>query len=359
MPYLIDGHNVIAALDDIDLEDPHDEAKLVMRLRAWTARINRRAIVIFDGGIPGGPSPTLSTTDVKVVFAARHHTNADRIIRERIQALPDPSNWTVVSSDHEILDRARSVGTQTLTAQGFVDTLERAQTPEPEKPASMSQAELEAWLEIFPEPEESPTDPEPDQQPSPSPTWPRSPRKPSVSQRARPSTPQKRHTRTIAEQMGAEVPPAPDPPEPSEKPAAPSEAEVAAWLEVFHDDPESRIPPPKLPKREKRPRRSAPAVVRKEGDLSPAEVDSWLALFETEEDAEPSDRRPGSHLAPAEDPASHRRPKSAPPETTAAPSDPDSKLVKRKQKLAPAEDEKAADLSEEDLALWRRLFGEK
>ena len=71
MPFLIDGHNVIAALPDIDLEDPHDEAKLVLKLRAWTGRERRKAIVVFDGGIPGGYSRTLSTVSVRVVFAAR------------------------------------------------------------------------------------------------------------------------------------------------------------------------------------------------------------------------------------------------------------------------------------------------
>ena len=56
MPFLIDGHNVIAALPDIELEDPHDEAKLVFKLRAWTGRERRKAIVVFDGGVPGGYS---------------------------------------------------------------------------------------------------------------------------------------------------------------------------------------------------------------------------------------------------------------------------------------------------------------
>ncbi|MBN1248933.1 MAG: NYN domain-containing protein, partial [Anaerolineae bacterium] len=85
MPFLIDGHNVIAALHGIDLEDPDDEAKLVLKLRAWSSRVQRKAIVIFDGGIPGGFSRTMSTADIGVVFAARYHTNADRIIDERLR----------------------------------------------------------------------------------------------------------------------------------------------------------------------------------------------------------------------------------------------------------------------------------
>jgi hypothetical protein len=33
MPFLIDGHNLIGALPDLDLDDPDDEARLVERLQ--------------------------------------------------------------------------------------------------------------------------------------------------------------------------------------------------------------------------------------------------------------------------------------------------------------------------------------
>ncbi len=153
MPYLIDGHNVIAALPDINLEDDNDEAQLVLKLRAWTSRIRRKAIVIFDGGITGGPSPDLSSPTVRVVFAARFHTNADRIIRERLQALRDAPNWTVVSSDHEVLDQAELAGAKTLSAQLFAEQLNLPPTPEKEKPEYVSPAAVNGWLEIFPEPD--------------------------------------------------------------------------------------------------------------------------------------------------------------------------------------------------------------
>ncbi len=120
MPFLIDGHNVIAAPGDIDLDDPDDEAKLVMKLRAWSSRVQRKAIVIFDGGLPGGFSRTMSTVDIGVVFAARYHTNADRIIDERLRSSPDAPNWTVVSSDHEVLDRARAKGARTPHRPGVL-----------------------------------------------------------------------------------------------------------------------------------------------------------------------------------------------------------------------------------------------
>ena len=62
MPYLIDGHNLIACLPDIDLDDPNDEARLVNRLKGFAAKARSKCIVVFDHGLPGGP---LKLVDVK------------------------------------------------------------------------------------------------------------------------------------------------------------------------------------------------------------------------------------------------------------------------------------------------------
>ncbi len=337
MPYLIDGHNVIAALLDIDLEDPDDEAKLVMKLRAWTARIRRKAIVVFDGGLPGGPAPALSSTDVKVIFAARHHTNADRIIAERLRKLPDAPNWTVISSDHEILDEATQVGARTLTAQVFAEMLQHPPEAEKEKPDAISSGEVEEWLEIFQEPLDD------DIQPLPPPAATTLGVKTHPEPRSRPpgrrTSPPRASTRTIADQIGIELPPDPEAGQPRDKPGAPSRAEVEAWLQVFHDDPDSALPPPKLPERKPRatPKPQAP-VVRKTGELSEVEVESWLEVFA---------ESPSAESAPAEG-----------VEPATRPLQPQSRLAKHRNKLAPVEGEESATLSEEDLELWHRLFGE-
>jgi hypothetical protein len=52
MPYLIDGHNLIHYMDDIRLGDPNDEAELVIKLRGFCARRKKKAVVIFDQGLP-------------------------------------------------------------------------------------------------------------------------------------------------------------------------------------------------------------------------------------------------------------------------------------------------------------------
>lgn len=340
MPFLIDGHNVIAALRDIDLDDPDDEAKLVMKLRAWSSRVQRKAIVIFDGGLPGGFSRTMSTVDIGVVFAARYHTNADRIIDERLKSLPDAPNWTVVSSDHEVLDRARAKGARTLTAQEFAVALERPPSQEKLKPDAISAAEVDDWLQIFQEPE-----PEPHPTPPPPPATLQPPiaaHPPKAARRGpRPTPPPPATTRSIADQLGIDVAPDPEASAPSEKPRDISTREVESWLQVFHDDPNSTIAPPNLPPRTTKPTRAVTPVVSKSGSLSTSQVDAWLAVFGE------ADQR-------AQDPQQDQ----ATPAATGTPRHVSAKLAKHQQNVASAADDAAPELSEEDLELWRRLFGD-
>jgi len=358
MPFLIDGHNVIAALPDIDLEDPDDEAQLVMKLRAWTGREGRKAIVIFDGGIPGGPSRVLSSPEVRVVFAAKHHSTADRIIEERLSSLPDASNWTVVSSDHEVLDNARMAGAKTLSAQAFVERLNQSLEVKKEKPEGVSAAEVEMWLDVF-EPAESPPAPElspaaelppasvpPSSAPPVSKKQARRAEERRLLERATPQTSPVRTTRSVGEQMGMPTPPQVTREKPARyegKPTEVSSEEVESWLEVFHDMPDS-VPPPK-PRPRAKPSKPKSLVVKKHGALSDEEVESWLEVFGDEPETP----------TPAPEPASQKPGKRAPTQDKSKPSQ--ARLVKRKRKLIPTNDERSSGLSKEDEELWLRLYG--
>lgn len=152
MQYLIDGHNLIARLPDIDLDDPDDEAKLVIKLRGFVARERKKCTVIFDGGLPGGHS-TMSSKSVKVIFASASHTNADNVIRQRIRKLSDVYNWTVISSDNEVLDFARLHKVNTKTSAEFAGDLLRKPRIQDSRGESthvqVSKDEVNEWLDIF------------------------------------------------------------------------------------------------------------------------------------------------------------------------------------------------------------------
>ncbi len=149
MPYLIDGHNLIGQLPDIDLRDPHDEAKLVQKLRGFAARTGKKCVVVFDHGITGGRSK-LSNSTVTVVFTARPGEADDYILR-RVRETNDTYRWTVVSSDRRVLETARKRGMRTLKSIEFADKLNPAlpaKTGE-EVDIYVPPSEVKQWLTVF------------------------------------------------------------------------------------------------------------------------------------------------------------------------------------------------------------------
>lgn len=155
MPYLIDGHNLIARLPDISLDDPNDEARLVNKLRSFVAGGGKKCTVVFDGGIPGGQS-TLSNNSVKVTFAAAEHSNADVIIKRRIQRTRDAKFWTVVTSDRDVLNFARRHGLKCMSSGDFARLLLPAEShgggasdPGEEIDPKVPDDELDDWLNLL------------------------------------------------------------------------------------------------------------------------------------------------------------------------------------------------------------------
>ncbi len=152
MPYLIDGHNLIGALPDIELDDPNDEAELIIRLRGFVARKRTKCTVIFDHGLPGGAS-RMSSRSVTVIFASARHTNADALLARRIGNIRDVKGWTVVSSDQAIVACARDRRMRHISAQAFARELQRGDEAsdadhEDEKPAP-SQNDVDEFMGLF------------------------------------------------------------------------------------------------------------------------------------------------------------------------------------------------------------------
>jgi predicted RNA-binding protein with PIN domain len=156
VPLLIDGHNLIGRLPDIDLDDPDDEARLVARLRTYCSRRHKRpqkagrarATVVFDGGLPGGRSHPLSGSGVEVIFASPGRT-ADGILLERIRRARDPRGLTVVTSDDQIISVARARGARVVRSEEFVPELGASPEPQPEKDVHLSANEVEEWMHVF------------------------------------------------------------------------------------------------------------------------------------------------------------------------------------------------------------------
>jgi hypothetical protein len=152
MNLLIDGHNLIGKIPDIDLQDPDDEAKLTSRLRRYAARTKNKLTVFFDGGLPGGESPELSGGTVHVIFAPAGQI-ADPLIIKRIRKIRDRKAWTVVSSDQAILRAANLHRVRVERSEEFAGKLTETLDHTPQavdlRQVPPSEEDVDAWLKVF------------------------------------------------------------------------------------------------------------------------------------------------------------------------------------------------------------------
>lgn len=155
MPILIDGHNLIAALPDIDLADKNDEQKLVVKLRRYVSRKpGRRVVVVFDGGVYGHPV-NLNGYGVECHFAYAPD-DADHELIRRIRKITRKGEWLVVSSDRQVTGAARAHGVKAVSSQQFAQQLAAAQqaqvTPvshDKHRDRPLSRREVDEWLRLF------------------------------------------------------------------------------------------------------------------------------------------------------------------------------------------------------------------
>ena len=151
MPFIIDGHNLIAALPDLDLSDLDDEIKLVEMLQGFCSRTQRRATVYFDRGVPSGET-TIKSGRVDVRFIRLPRTADDAILAHLLKLDKEAPNWTIVSSDREIRSAARRAGASVLHSDAFVQMIPASviTSDQSEKPlGALSDIDLEEWERLF------------------------------------------------------------------------------------------------------------------------------------------------------------------------------------------------------------------
>jgi hypothetical protein len=150
MPWMIDGHNLIASLPGLSLSDPDDEQRLIALLMAYFGRKRKPATVYFDRRAAGVPNPpTRNMVSARFVAAPR---TADDAMRAHLARLGRQAvNWIVVSSDGQIQAAARRAGARVEPSASFARELVAAShAPEHEKPGEdISPDEVRELLQAF------------------------------------------------------------------------------------------------------------------------------------------------------------------------------------------------------------------
>jgi predicted RNA-binding protein with PIN domain len=156
MPYLIDGHNLIPKVG-LRLASVDDEKELIEVLQEHTRR-SRTSVEVFFDGAPAGQAGTRQFGRVRATFVSQA-SSADAAISGRLRILGgDARNWTVVSSDREVLGAARAAHARTETSEEFAARIRTNKarpgpaenpTPRGRENGGMSETEIQQWLEAF------------------------------------------------------------------------------------------------------------------------------------------------------------------------------------------------------------------
>lgn len=286
MIYLIDGHNLIGKMPDIELSDPDDEEKLTVRLQNWARGDRKRRVdLYFDSGPFGGVAPHLSGLGVKVRFT-KIGQSADEVLIERLKKVKNPPEYTLVTSDREIITVARKRRVGYIRSEEFVVLMleermadaaalaEANEPPQAQDPAisdnpEISDEEVAQWMEVFK-------------------------KVPKYRPPARANKPVlRRHQEQKPE---PEEPPKPPPTtEELKAGASMTQEDMDAWLAAFgdaqadgkvnqevvaQDKAKRRKPTPERSVAEvKRPKREPPTKKYSAEGLSEDEVREWLELF--------------------------------------------------------------------------------
>ncbi|MFK7804385.1 MAG: NYN domain-containing protein [Anaerolineae bacterium] len=294
MIFVIDGHNLIGKLPDIELSDPDDEQKLVTRLNDWCTLDKRRKIMVFfDAGEFGGLGNMLSRPTVRVQFSRVGQT-ADAVIVKYLESIKNPQEFTLVTSDREIIYAARKRRVGYILSEEFSVLL--AEELGPYKPADddndsadsdekgaeadveVSDDEVQTWLKAFEKAPHRAPDvhivqlPPRDVRKNPNPSN-------DLDHARQQSLIRKKKLKAI------------DPDKLKEGETELSQADMDEWIALFGDETvrqkkESEkpvvIPNPAAARKKPTRRKTGEPVVRKfaEDQLTGEEVDTWLEIFD-------------------------------------------------------------------------------
>ena len=149
MALLIDGHNLIGKMQGLRLDDPDDEQKLLIRLRAYRARTGRRLVVYFDPGAAYQSPERRSKGGISIHQAGTGQRADDLMIRD-MRRHHNPRELTVVTSDRAIQEVARHHGARVIDAATFAGELSHPpQHEEAWEMPPLPEDEIQEWLTIF------------------------------------------------------------------------------------------------------------------------------------------------------------------------------------------------------------------
>ncbi len=146
MQYLLDGYNILFALEDSSLPLQKRRDQLILFLQTEFAAAHLRGILVFDNAqnihSHAYPSP------LQIAYAPPK-MGADAYLLELVEGARLPAQITVITNDQGLARKARALGAHTASVATLMRLFKRKHTDSEVKPQSMSQYELERLRKLF------------------------------------------------------------------------------------------------------------------------------------------------------------------------------------------------------------------
>jgi hypothetical protein len=152
MNYIIDGYNLAFKIKSIhnQILGGNTGKAIVLLIQFVKQQLHSKAekiILALDGEKSSANKSNLS--GIELWFSNKPQT-ADQLIQAFVRKLKNPRNWTVVSSDNEIIFTARDHGVNVLKSENFVNQKTAASVKnkfsQKENPQNI---DLDYWLNTF------------------------------------------------------------------------------------------------------------------------------------------------------------------------------------------------------------------
>ncbi|MGD0077359.1 MAG: NYN domain-containing protein [Sedimentisphaerales bacterium] len=154
MPVIIDGHNLLWAVQGIEDDPSITDVGLCRVLDRYFGLVGENAEIIFDGTGPLNKTEFAGIRNLQVNFSGRS-CDCDTVIEERILDSTAPKHLTIVSTDRRLRDAADARKAISIRVEDFWDEAKKRlsrQRPDKEPPGKRSgitESETELWLKIF------------------------------------------------------------------------------------------------------------------------------------------------------------------------------------------------------------------
>ena len=154
MPVIIDGHNLLWAIQNPDENTSITDVAMCQVLDTYFGLTHDKAEIIFDGIGPPDKSGFNNICNLEITFSGRN-ADCDTIIEQRILDSTAPAHLTIVSTDRKIRDAASARKATSVQSDEFwtivtkrLSKQKRGKEPAGKR-AGLTESETQLWLKTF------------------------------------------------------------------------------------------------------------------------------------------------------------------------------------------------------------------